>query len=185
MTRARHALLLAFAFAASVTLGGCDLLSSDDDRAPDAELILGAWTGTSINVRADTNSPLGTISLPFPGADASAATAEFSASSATLGFDPDDDAEFNIKQLNFSIPLPNEVSVSGTYRLDTDAAQLVLSRPEIEGGELRLGYALRSETSLEIIAEDAAAFASLFGFIGGDAEALAGIVSGGSIRYTK
>ena len=120
MTRARHALLLAFAFAASVTLGGCDLLSSDDDRAPDAELIIGTWTGTDVSARVDV-PVVGVQSIPIPGISASDFGASFQTSAVTLEFDPDDDdARIGFPAgtpgvpEDFSIPLPNEVSISGT-----------------------------------------------------------------------
>ena len=171
-----------FVALAVLALGGCDILSSDDDdRAPDAELIVGTWTGTGVSARV---TAAGGLSIPIPGIDASAFGASFQTSAVTLEFDPDDDATLGIPQTDFSIPLPNEVSVSGTYSIDDSAGRLTLSRPEVSQ-DLVLGYRLRSETDLELIAEDAAAFAQLFGIIGGDAEALAGVVSGGSIRYTK
>ena len=179
MTRAARLLLVAVcALAASA----CD--SEDPEvRAPDAELILGTWTGSSVNARVIT--PLGDVSLPIPGVDASAFGASFQGTGVQFAFDPDDDAVLSIPQTEFSIPLPDEASFGGTYSLDEAAEQLVLSRDEIDGGELRLGYELRSASDLELIAEDAEAFAELFGLIGGDAEALAGVVSGGSIRYRK
>ncbi len=182
MMRARHALLLAFALTVSVTLGGCDLFSSDDDdRAPDAELIVGTWTGTGVSARV---TAAGGVSIPLTGIDASALGASFQTSAVTLDFDPADDAELNIPRTDFSIPLPNEASLSGTYRIDDSAGSLTLTQPDI-AQDLVLGYRLRSETDLEIIAEDAAAFARLFDIVGGNAEALSGVISGGSIRYTK
>ena len=177
MTRALN-LLLAAALALAVS--ACD--ETDPDRAPDAELIVGTWTGTSVNARI---TALGGIPVPIPTVDASAFGASFQASGVQFSFDPEDDATLSIPQTDFSIPLPDEISFGGTYSLAEDSGQLVLSRPEVDGGELRLGYELRSATDLELIAEDAEAFAELFGLIGGDAEALAGIVSGGSIRYRK
>jgi hypothetical protein len=53
------------------------------------------------------------------------------------------------------------------------------------GADLVLGYRLRSDDDLEIIAEDAAALAVLIGLAGPDAAVLAGAVSGGSIRYSR
>lgn len=186
MTAARS-LLVVFA---ALALGGCDILASDnDDRAPDAELIVGAWTGTGVSARVDV-PVVGVQSVPILGISASAFGASFQTSAVTLDFDPDDDATIGFPDgtpgipEDFSIPLPNEVSVSGTYSLDDSAGTLTLTRAGIPQ-DLVLGYRLRSETSLEIIAEDAEAFAQLLGIIGGDAEALAGVVSGGSIRYRK
>lgn len=176
MTRALNVLLVAVL---ALAVSACD--ESDPDRASDAELIVGTWTGTSVNARL---TALGGVAVPVPGVDASAFGASFQTSAVTLSFDPDDDARLEIPQTEFSIPLPDNISIGGTYTLDDSAGTLRLSRPEtIE--DLVLGYDLRSETDLEIIAEDAEAFAELFGLIGGDAAALAGVVSGGSIRYRK
>jgi hypothetical protein len=106
------------------------------------------------------------------------------ATAARFAYDPPDDATLSIPQTSVSIPLPDNLVLTGTYVLDDANKRIRLTRPGV-GADLVLGYRLRSDDDLEIIAEDAAALAVLIGLAGPDAAVLAGAVSGGSIRYSR
>lgn len=177
MSRFHHHILglIVFAF---IFVGGCD--STTTTRA-DVELIIGSWLGTDI--RAELIGPLPSVSIP--GVDASVASATFGSSNAfSFLFDPEDNAELSIPQTSVSIPLPDQVMLSGTFALNETAKTIALTREGIPGA-LQLEYRFRGDDDLEITANTPEGFAALLGLASADAELLATVITGGSIRFDR
>lgn len=175
----RPILLTTALLAAALASAGCDEIGA---TVSDSEAIEGSWTGSSLNVRLSVASG---VSVPVPGLNVSVATVRFSnPNEVSFRFDPADDAMLAIPQTSISIPLPDEAILSGTYTLDDGNDRISVTRPGV-AQTLVLQYRFRGDDDLEIIAEDAVTLAALLGLAGPEAAQLAGLVSGGSIRYTK
>ena len=165
-----------FGFASG--LAACD--SSATTTRPDSERIVGSWMGTDLNARI-----IGGISLSIPGVDPSVASVTFGAGNAfSFLFDPADGSMLGIPQTSVSVPLPDQVSIAGTYTLDESAETISVARPGIPAA-LELGYNFRGDDDLELIAETPDAFADLLGLASADAALIATVITGGSIRFDR
>lgn len=170
-----HSLLIA-AFALGVA--ACD--SATTTRA-DAELIIGSWIGSSLTV--DLIGPLPSVAIP--GVDPSVASVMFGSDSAfSLAFDPEDDATLGIPNTSVNIPLPDHVTLTGTYSLNETAKTISLARQGIPAA-LLLDYTFRGDNDLELIADTPEGFAELLGLASSDAATLASVIDGGSIRFDR
>ena len=164
--------LLAVVLLATLVVG----CSSTDTRS-DAERIVGVRTAESVNARVvGLSVPISDLSNSQP-----RSTVAFDAGGAfNLALTLPDSLRFDTA--NVTIPLPDAVTIVGTYALDDAANRIVITRTDITG-TLTLGYAFRGSNDLELIAEDAATLSILLGLAGPEAQALAGVVQGGSIRF--
>lgn len=162
----------------SVLVAGCD--SSTTTRA-DAELIIGSWIGTSLNV--DLIGPLPSVAIPD--VDPSVASVSFGTGNAfSLVFDPEDDAVLGIPNTSVDIQLPDLVTLTGTFTLNEPAKTISLARQGIPAA-LVLEYRFRNDNDLELIAETPEAFAELLGLASKDAATLSTVIDGGSIRFER
>lgn len=159
-------------------LAACD--SSTTTTRPDSERIVGSWEGTDLNARI-----IGGLSVSIPGTDPSAASVTFgSGNDFSFLFDPADGSMLGIPQTSVSVPLPDQVSITGTYTLDESEETVSVARPGIPAA-LDLGYNFRGDDDLELIAETPDAFADLLGLASADAALIATVVTGGSIRFNR
>jgi len=171
-------LVLSILFVVASGLAACD--SGTSTSRPDSDRILGSWRGTDLNARI-----IGGLSLSIPGVDPSVASATFGTGSAfSFLFDPADGSMLGIPQTSVSVPLPDQVSISGTYTLNDSAETISVARPGIPAA-LVLGYNFRGDDDLELIAETPDAFADLLGLASADAALIATVITGGSIRFNR
>lgn len=172
MTRRLSLLLVLLAVA---LVGGC---STTDSRS-DAERIVGTREAVVLNARV-TNLSVPVRDLP-PTTPPSQVT--FTTTGGfTLRLALPDAITVTAGGQSVTIPLPDQVAFSGSYTLDEEARRVLLTRAEV-GGVVSLRYAFRGRDDLELIAEDAAAIEALLGVAGSDAQQLAGLVQGMSIRF--
>lgn len=162
------ALLVAF-------VAGC---SATDSRS-DAERIAGVRIAETVNARV--------IGLSVPLADLTQTEPQ-----STVTFGPGDafrlaltlPDSIRFESAGVTVPLPDAVTIVGTYALDEDANRVVITRTDIME-TLTLQYAFRGSDDLELIAQDDATFGALIGVVAGpDYQALARVIDGGSIRFT-
>ncbi len=173
-----HIVLLSTFVVTSVLAVGCD--SSTTTRA-DAELIIGSWIGSSLNV--DLLGPLPSVAIP--NVDPSVASVAFGPGSAfSLAFDPEDNATLGIPNTGVNVPLPDQVTLMGTFTLNEAAKTISLARSGIPAA-LLLDYEFRGDNDLELIANTPEEFADLLGLASSDAAALASVIDGGSIRFDR
>lgn len=172
MTR-RLSLLAVFALA--FVLAAC---STTDSRS-DEERILGVRTATALNARLiNTSIPVRSLEETTPASQVS-----FSAGNAfAMRLVLPDSVIVGAAGVDVTVPLPDQVSLSGTYVLDTDASRVVITRPGI-AQTVTLRYAFRGSDDLELIAEGEEAITALLGLAGPDAQRLAGVVQGMSVRF--
>ena len=171
MTR-RLPLLLAFALG----LAAC---STTDSRS-DEERIAGVRPAETINARL-----LGGISVPVQTLEETepASQVSFGAGSAfAMRLVLPDSLGIDSNGIDVTIPLPDQVSLTGTYRLDTETQRVILTRAGISQ-TVTLRYAFRGSDGLELIAEGEEAITALLGLAGPDAQRLAGVVQGMSVRF--
>ncbi len=162
---------------ASVFMGGCD---SATTTMSDSALIVGSWQGTDLNAKI-----IGGLSVSIPSVDPSVASVTFgSGGSFSLLFDPADGSTLGIPNTSISVPLPNQVSITGTYTISESAKTISVARPGIPAA-LELGYQFRGDNDLELIANSPDAFAELLGLASADAAVVATVVTGGSIRFDR
>ena len=173
MTARAAALLSAVALA---VLAGC---SATDDR-PDSERIVGTRVGTTVNTRV--------LGVSVPVLDLANREPESTVTfTSGGGFDLDlslpDSLAVGPSGNQVMVDLPASVSIAGTYTLDTAARTVTVTRTD-RPGTLTLGYAFRGTDGLELIANDDGTFAALVGVAAGPQyEALASVITGGSIRF--
>ena len=174
------ALLLAL-----VTLSACDEVAPADTRT-DRERIVSPWNAATANVRVR--------GLPF-GIPVADLTAQGDVQTFTFRpngtfsflFDPADGRRVTISYQGttyVSFPLERTVSLSGDYTVDEAADKVTFSTVATATvDDFRMGYRFGSG-SLELVAEDPATLARLFGLADADAAELARVVTGGSVSYT-
>lgn len=177
----RQPLLLALLVAAlaggAAGLGGC---STTDSRS-DAERIVGVRTAAAINARVlGVSVPVRDVETTTPPSQVSFASG--GAFSLRLGLGGSITVGPDGNQV--TIPLPDAVSIAGTYSLDEADDRVTIARTDV-GGTLTLRYVFRGADDLELIAEDAAAIEVLLGLAGPDAQQLAGVVQGVSVRFNQ
>ncbi len=168
-------LLLLVALVAPL-MAGC----SQTDSRSDAERIVGTRTAAVVNVRLlGASVPVYNVEDTPP-----ASRASFAAGGAvTIRLALPDTLSINEQGVEFNLPLPDEVSLSGTYTLDEANDRVTIARADV-GGTLTLRYLFRGTDDLELVAEDAAAVTALLGIAGPDAQALfAGRIQGMSVRF--
>ncbi len=171
-------LILSTLLALASGLAACD--SGTPSSLSDAERIVGSWQGTDLNARI-----IGGFSVSIPGTDPSVASVTFASGNAfSFLFDPADGSMLGIPQTTISVPLPDQVSITGTYTLDELEEAVSVVRPSIPAA-LDLGYKFRGDDDLELIAETPDAFAELLGLASADAALIATVVTGGSIRFDR
>ncbi len=171
-------LILSILLVFACSLAACD--TSTTTTRPDSERIVGSWEGTDLNARI-----IGGLSVSIPGTDPSAASVTFGSGAAfSFLFDPADGSMLGIPQTTVSVPLPDQVSITGTYTLDESEETISVARPGIPAA-LELGYNFRGDDDLELIAETPDAFADLLGLASEDAALIATVVTGGSIRFDR
>ena len=171
-------LILSILLVFACSLSACDTATTSGQT--DAERIVGSWEGTDLNARI-----IGGLSVSIPGTDPSAASVTFGSGDAfSFLFDPADGSMLGIPQTTVSVPLPDQVSITGTYTLDESEETISVARPGIPAA-LELGYNFRGDDDLELIAETPDAFADLLGLASEDAALIATVVTGGSIRFDR
>lgn len=173
MTR-RLSLLAVFALA--LGLAAC---STTDSRS-DEERILGVRTATMLNARL-----LGGITIPVRSLEATTPASQVSFQSDSqfsmrLVFQ--DSLRINQSGINVTVPLPDQVTLAGTYTLDSEGDRVIITRAGI-AQTVTLRYAFRGSDDLELIAEGEEAITALLGLAGPDAARLAGVVQGMSVRF--
>ena len=105
-------LILSILLVFACSLAACD--TSTTTTRPDSERIVGSWEGTDLNARI-----IGGLSVSIPGTDPSAASVTFGSGDAfSFLFDPADGSMLGIPQTTVSVPLPDQVSITGAYTLD-------------------------------------------------------------------
>lgn len=172
----RSLTMLAVALLATF-VAGC---STTDSRS-DAERIVGVRTAETVNARVlGTSIPVRSLEATTP-----ASQVAFGADqSFRLTLVLPDSLTFSAAGQSVQVALPNSVSVTGTYQLDEDTERVRITRSDVTG-TLTLRYAFRETDDLELIAEDAATIEVLLGAAGPDAQRLAGVVQGMSIRFSS
>lgn len=189
MTRALARSGFTLLLLALVTLSACDESAPADTRT-DRERIVGSWNAATANVRVR--------GLPF-GIPVADLTAQGDVQTFTFRpngtfsflFDPADGRRVTISyqgQTYVSFPLDRTVSLSGDYTVDEVADKVTFSTvATATADDFRMGYrfgTLSGSGSLELVAEDPATLARLFGLADADAAELARVVTGGSVSYT-
>lgn len=170
-----HRALLLAVLVAPLLVAGC----STTDTRSDAERIVGTRTAEVVNVRLlGASVPVYTLDETEPASQATFAAG----GAATIRLTLPDTLSINAQGVEFDLPLPDEVALSGTYSLDEAGDRVTIARTDV-GGALTLRYVFRGSDDLELIAEGADAIAALLGAAGAEAELLAGRVQGVSVRF--
>jgi hypothetical protein len=175
---------------AVLALPACDLLGGTDDDRPDAELILGTWDASTVNVLVD----VGPVNVPVPVGDLSADVQTFTfGADGTFSFlfDPDDDRRITVSYEGTTyvdIPLPDgPLTIEGDYEVREDAGEILFSTIDGQtGDDFAMSYDISGDRSeLDLEADDPRILGLLFGLAGDDYQAFAQYVAGGSISYER
>jgi hypothetical protein len=187
MHRLRPILFAALAVAA---LPGCDFLGGVDDDRSDAEIIVGTWDASAVNVLVD----VGPFNVPIPvaGLETDEQWFDFGGDGQfTFVLDPDDDRRLAIAYEGTTyvdIELPDgPVELTGDYEVQEEAGAILFSTiPGQTGDDFTMDYDIRGNRSvLELQANDPRAMGLLLGLAGEDYQAFAQYVAGGSITYDR
>ena len=182
--------LLALAAFAVVALPACDLLGDTDDDRPDAEVIIGTWDASTVNVLVD----VGPVDVPVPVSDLAADEQWFAFSADnrfTFVFDPDDDRRITVSYEGTTyvdVPLPDgPISLAGDYQLSEDAGRITFSTIVGQtGDDFSMDYDISGDRSgLDLEADDPRVLGLLFGLAGDDYQVFAQYIVGGSISYER
>jgi hypothetical protein len=183
--------LLPLALAIGVlALPACDFLGGVDDDRPHAEIIIGTWDASGVNVLVD----VGPVTVPVPVSDLAADEQAFvfgGDGSFRFTFDPDDDRRITITyegDTYVDVPLPDgPVVVEGDYELrETDGVISFSTIEDQTGDDFLMDYDLSNDRrGLELLAEDPRILGLLFGLAGEEYQAFAEYVVGGSIDYDR
>lgn len=149
------------------------------DSRSDEERILGVRTATTVNARlVNTSIPVQTLEETTPASQVSFGNGNTFALRLVLP----DSLVVDASGVDVTVPLPDEVTLSGTYTLDTEADRVVITRAGVSQ-TVTLQYVFRGSDDLELIAEDEAAITALLGLASADASRLADVVQGLSVRF--
>jgi hypothetical protein len=183
--------LLPLALAIGVlALPACDFFGGVDDDRPHAEIIIGTWDASGVNVLVD----VGPVTVPVPLSDLAADQQSFvftGAGAFTFTYDPADDRRITITyegETYVDVPLPDDpVVVAGDY--EVRQAEGVIHFSTIDGqtaDDFVMEYDLSNDRAgLELIAEDPRILGLLFGLAGEEYQAFAQYIVGGSIDYDR
>jgi hypothetical protein len=173
-----------------LALPACDFFGGTDDDRPHAEIIIGTWDASGVNVLVD----VGPVTVPVPVGDLAADAQSFvfaGDGSFRFTYDPDDDRRITITydgETYVDVPLPDgPIVLEGEYELRQTEGVIHFSTIEGQtGDDFVMEYDISSDRAdLELLAEDPRILGLLFGLAGEDYDVFAQYVVGGSIDYER
>jgi hypothetical protein len=173
-----------------LALPACDFFGGAEDDRPHAEIIIGTWDASTVNVLVD----VGPVTVPVPVSDLAADEQSFEFGgdgSFRFTFDPDDDRRITIAyedETYVDVPLPDgPIAIEGDYEVRQTEGVVFFSTVDGQtGDDFVMEYDLSNDRAgLELVAEDPRILGLLFGLAGEDYQVFAQYVVGGSIDYDR
>ncbi|MEL7363769.1 MAG: hypothetical protein AAFN13_16960 [Bacteroidota bacterium] len=173
-------LRLSFLLLFALVLVACD---SEETTMPDADLIVGAWTGTSLNVLTEVLGLPITVPVYDVNENGGTLTATFTeGGSFTFDLDVEDGSTFEISGV--ALPLA-DFRVTGTYTVNESSEQVTLTLVSTDQGDLSGNgdYDFNGDNRLELSIEDPDLVTELVGLA--DVSLPDGTIRGGSISLQR